>query len=167
MTRMQILLKIGDGLAPDGRPSDERALAAFARVKAEYNETVDDPAAYLHESDDESQMLGLMNPIDGRDDPGWLVRIAENWNAGIQKAYTDAVRALQDAAPEGNYLAHPDKVYPVKKAAMALDGEFYMFADNALLVNGHSGFTVLMRDDDMARIRACPGDYLIISVFPK
>lgn len=164
---MQILLKIGDGLAPDERSSDERALAAFARVKTEYNETVDDPAAYLYESDDESQMLGLLNPVDGRDDPGWLVKIAEGWNAGIQKAYTDAVRGLQEAAPEGNYLAHPDKVYPVKKAAMALDGEFYMFADRALLVDGRGSFTVLMRDDDMARIRACPGDYLIISVFPK
>lgn len=50
---------------------------------------------------------------------------------------------------------------------MALDGDFYVFADYALLVDGHSGFTVLMRDDDMARILACPGEYLIISVFPK
>lgn len=166
MTGMQVLLRIDTGLVPDKRPAKDRALAAFARVKDEYDRTAG-AGAYLYESDDEDEMLGLLNPIDGRDDPGWLVRIAENWNAGIQKTYTDAVRALQDAAPEGNYLAHPDKVYPVKKAAMALDGDFYMFADYALLVDGHGGFTVLMRDDDMARIRACPGDYLIISVFPK
>lgn len=163
---MQVLLRIDTGLIPNRRPAKDRALAAFAQVKSEYDRTAD-AGAYLYESDDESQMLGLLNPVDGRDDPGWLVKIAEGWNAGIQKAYTDAVRGLQEAAPEGNYLAHPDKVYPVKKAAMALDGEFYMFADRALLVDGRGGFTVLMRDDDMARIRACPGDYMIISVFPK
>lgn len=74
---MQVLLRIDTGLIPDKRPAKDRALAAFARVKSEYDRTTG-ADAYLYESDDEGEMLGLLNPIDGRDNPGWLVRIAEN-----------------------------------------------------------------------------------------
>lgn len=66
---MQVLLRIDTGLVPDKRPAKDRALAAFTQVKSEYDRTAG-ADAYLYESDDESQMLGLLNPIDGRDDPG-------------------------------------------------------------------------------------------------
>ena len=60
MTGMQVLLRIDTGLVPDKRPAKDRALAAFARVKDEYDRTAG-AGAYLYESDDKGEMLGLLN----------------------------------------------------------------------------------------------------------
>ena len=169
---MKILMKVDPDIRPeDSEDRDELAMTLFRSVKDVYNEDAGDKEAYLVEPEEEgaSEELDL---VDGATDPGNIIKMAENWNRNVAKdfemALVSAISKAGDTTGFMKWLNVPSQtVYTLKKAVMALDGDFYEFAETALLVNEHNYFTTRLEDAQLADIKANPGGYASITVYPK
>ena len=121
----------------------------------------------------ESRAAELLDFHDGAVEPERIVSLAEDWNKCIEKRL-DAVLARMQAAAGPRHDGTrawldcpPSDIYALKKAAMALDGDFYDFADSALLMKDRNHLSVLLKDVELSDVMARPEDYAVIEVTPK
>ncbi len=165
---MTVLLKLNDEYRVENGDKEAQAKAAFGHVSSVYADCADVSDAYLY--DPETDYAENLNFIDGKDTPEKVLEIAEGWNSNIQATFGTALRKMQASIhwTTGKYLAMPSTlIYDVKKAAMALDNDFYAFADRALLVNRSGYMTTVLHGHELDAIRARPQDYAVIEVTPK
>lgn len=178
---MLVLMKIPSEDMPDetalrdgsNNELDDAAEILFNTVKDQYNEQADCSDAYLHEYGDVSGLAENLGLVLGARDPDTIRDTAENWNKRVQKDFDNAVKTLARSLrplPDGTYPwldGSSTEIYALKKAAMALDGQFYDFADYALLVNQAQYFTTVLTSIELTDILRNPGQYAIIEVSPK
>ena len=108
---------------------------------------------------------------DGKADPEGIAELARSWNPGLADDFQRAISEAEQASAgvgAGRWLSVPGQlVYGLKKAAMALDGDFYCFAEKALLVNEYRYFTTRLSDVELEDVARNPGSYAAIDVYPK
>lgn len=169
---MLVLMKKPDGIGSAGSP-DARAMACFNRFEAAYLGYVHDKEAYLYRPDGSQSQEDELAFVDGSEDPARIRDMASAWNGYVENAFQAALDALKACAPKDDdgracWLdAAPNIIYEMKKAAIALDGQAYDFAERMLLVNGHGYPTAVLQKDQLEHILAHPGDYASIEVYPK
>lgn len=169
---MLVLMKKPESMGSAGSP-DARAMACFNRFEAAYLDHAHDKEAYLYRPDGSQSQEDELAFIDGAENPARIREIASAWNGHVEDAFQTALDALKACAPKGNsghvyWLgAVPNAIYEMKKAAIALDGQAYDFAERMLLVNGHGYPTAVLQKDQLEHILAHPGDYASIEVTPK
>lgn len=101
------------------------------------------------------------------------IDMASGWNRRVQKDFDTAVKSLAGQLkplPDGTYPwldGSSTAIYELKKAAMALDGQFYDFANHALLVNQAQYFTTVLTSVELSDILQNPEHYAAIEVSPK
>ena len=104
-------------------------------LKDAYNEEADDDEAYLaidHVADDDI--------IFGSDNPQAILDAAKEWNILLQDNLREALNGYVVSFNKNKGHDNPTAVldntatYELKKAAMAVDNDFYAFADDALYI---------------------------------
>lgn len=168
---MLFLMKIPKGTRKDGQTADELAQALFRIASCQYNEDCSDSEAYLWEPTDTYDIAKELSLLDGKKDPEVLKTVAKGWNNSLARSFDAALAAILTAAqslegPDRWLAASSTQMYDMKKAAMALDNDFYAFAEYALLVNDKY-ITTRLQDKELAAILASPEDYAAITVHPK
>lgn len=172
---MTILMKFP--VAERESPDDPNALAleAFALIGDAYDAAISDDDIVLSRIGPtlESRAAELLDFHDGAVEPERIVSLAEDWNKCIER-HLDAVLARMQAAagfrPDGTRAwldCPPSDIYALKKAAMALDGHVYAFAERALLVDEHRYLTTILRPEELLEIKSSPVDYVVLEVCPK
>lgn len=173
---MKILLRIPEEALPlpDCENFSRQAAAVlFNTVSEQYNEQVHDPDVYLYDYGDRSDMDKALNMIYGPDSPDKIKETAASWNQEIMDEFSRALKALADATPKTeagalDWLRAPSPViYDMKKAAMALDGDFYEYARQALLISKKGYFTTFLTDAQLEHILTHPEEYAVINVIPN
>ena len=149
---MKTLIKILPEERPGSDDPAELALTLFLTARGAYDECAGDDEAYLA-------------------DPEGMIRLASLWNLGLaddfQRALSEAEKA-STGEDTRRWLSVPGQImYELKKAAMALDGDFFLFAEKALLVDEHRYFTTRLTDEELEDIVKNPGNYALIEVHPK
>lgn len=166
---MLILMKKDARHADAGSP-EELAKMLFRTAVEAYNDQAADREAYLHEPDEDDYAEDL-SFVDGAADPDAIREMALGWNGNIAKAFDGSLSAVMSCAKgdgPGKWLSVPGPlVYGLKKAAMALDNDFYSFAEKALLVNDQGYFTTRLQAAELADILAHPENYAAIDAAPK
>lgn len=169
---MRILLRIPDHELPEGEGSrDETARTLFRIVADEYQDEASCSDAYLHQPDSDKGLAEELDLICGVDHPYKIRDIARSWNSDVLKEFDRSIKALMDKAPTGAdgvrdwFAAGSTLIYDVKKAAMALDSDFYDFAEDALLVRRY--FTTVLTELELKDILDHPENYAVITVSPK
>lgn len=169
---MLVLMKKPENMGGAGSP-DARAMACFNRFEAAYLGYAHDKEAYLYRPDGSQSQEDELAFVDGAEDPARIRDMASAWNGYVENAFQTALDALAACAPKGDgghacWLgAAPNAIYEMKKAAIALDGQAYDFAERMLLVNGHGYPTAVLQKDQLEHILAHPEDYASIEVHPK
>lgn len=169
---MLVLMKKPENMGEAGSP-DARAMACFNRFEAAYLGYAHDKEAYLYRPDGSQSQEDELAFIDGAEDPARIRDMASAWNKAVEDAFDKALAGMLDEAPPDEtgrtcWLSAPRPlIYEMKKAAMALDGQAYDFAERMLLVNGHGYPTAVLQKDQLDHILAHPGDYASIEVYPK
>lgn len=169
---MLVLMKKPENMGGAGSP-DARAMACFNRFEAAYLGYAHDKEAYLYRPDGSQSQEDELAFVDGAEDPDHIKSIAEGWNKAVEDAFDQALAGMLDEAPPDEtgrtcWLSAPRPlIYEMKKAAMALDGQAYDFAERMLLVNGHGYPTAVLQKDQLEHILSHPGDYASIEVYPK
>lgn len=143
----------------------ENAETVFKYVNSVYNDTAPDNEAYLHEEEPED-----IECIFGSDNPDAIVKAAEGWNKQLLDDFTHALKQVPiDLSPESlaDYK-YSSQIYALRKAAMAIDGAFYSYAEYALLVDSNATyFTTVLHTAELKEIQANPENYALIEVWPK
>lgn len=175
---MQILLKLFPSeiamLGPERDEATTEILAhgLFDRLQETYCDYADDSEAYLHEPDDTGSYVEDMELVLGADDPGKIRSIAEGWNMSLAQEMERVLSKIQACQADGIHGARrwlsaaTVDLYELKKAAMALDNDFYSFADKCLLLCGHPTAR-FSNDAELAPVLADPGSYAVVAVYPK
>lgn len=166
---MLILMRKDARHADAGSP-EELARMLFRTAVEAYNDQAADREAYLHESDEDDYAEEL-SLVDGAADPDAIREMALGWNKNIAKVFDGSLSAVMSGVKgDGSekWLSVPSPlVYGLKKAVMALDNDFYSFAEEALLVNDRGYFTTRLQDAELADILAHPENYAAIDAAPK
>lgn len=168
---MLLLMKVPKSVRKDGQTADKLAQALFRIASYHYNEDCSDSEAYLWEPPDSYEMAKELSLLDGKTDPEALKTVAKDWNNSLARNFDTALAAILTATqssegPDRWLAASSTQIYDMKKAAMALDNDFYAFAEYALLVNDKY-ITTRLQDKELDAILAEPEDYAIITVHPK
>ena len=168
---MKILMKILPEERPVADDPAELALTLFRMARDAYGECAGDSEAYLAEPDASLPADEALGLLDGKADPEGIAELARSWNPGLADDFQRALSKAEQASAgvgAGRWRSVPGQlVYGLKKAAMALDGDFYCFAEKALLVNEHRYFTTRLSDAELEDIGRNPGSYAVIDVYPK
>lgn len=169
---MLVLMKKPENMGSAGSP-DARAMACFNRFEAAYLGYVHDKEAYLYRPDGSQSQENELAFVDGTEDPDRIRDMASAWNKAVEDAFDKALAGMLDEAPPDEtgrtcWLSAPRPlIYEMKKAAMALDGQAYDFAERMLLVNGHGYPTSVLEQGQLEHILSRPEDYASIEVYPK
>lgn len=167
---MRILMKVHEHIRDQNSTPDTLALALFQTAKMVYNDDCPDPEAYLHQPDNDAPYAQELELLDGAVNPEGLTNLARSWNNDIantmEKALATILATQVCDGPARWLAAPPNQVYDLKTAVMALDGDFYAFADQALLVN-EAGFTTMLKALELNYIIQHPEQYAAITVWPK
>lgn len=128
-------------------------------LQNEYCGSVTDSCAYLViEWCDEN------NFTFGADDPSKILQVAEKWNDNITARLHRAVVVFQQTNSE-------PALYDLKKAVMAADDDFYLFADEAVLIpegeEGECWLHPLLHEDQHDQIKAHPEWFALVEVAAK
>lgn len=169
---MKILMRILEEERPMFDDSCELASILFDIASDAYDECAGDSEAYLTDPDYSLPMDKATSLLDGKADPEGIVKLARGWNEGLaadfQRILSEAEKAQTSGTGAQRWLSVPSQtMYALKKAVRALDGDFYTFAENALLVNEHRYFTTRLTDEELSDIEKNPGNYAVIEVYPK
>lgn len=170
---MRVLLRLNPDERAECVTPDETATHAFNMVKSEYNDSASCDDAYLYDPGDDIESAAEEHDlIDGAVHPEEIIAIAQAWNQRLMDEFDRALAELQKSVPLGpngkhDWLSQPQKIYDLKKAVVAIDGSFYDFAEDVLLVNEANYFTTVLTDEQLAAIIANPELYVCIEVHPK
>lgn len=167
---MKILIKAAD-LRVSGESANDLAISLFNRINADYLDQTADGEVYLLNPKDKSDTAAEdMFLIDGKEKPEEIVKEALDWNKGLEDAFSKALEAVQADVKNtlGAWLnAKYTNIYRLKKAVMALDDDFYEFAESAVLIDDHVGLRCRITEEQLNDIKAHPDDYAIVHVWPK
>ena len=167
---MFVLMRLRDrtpGLSPD-----EAYLEFFDAFKSAYEDDAADGEAYLSDPS-EDPSAAAANFVDGALAPDEIRETASRWNGTVESTFDACLGQLRAQAPlnpDGSvhWLGAPSPaIYSFRKAAVALDGQFYDFADRILLVNEHRYPTAVFTERELAHAMACPEEYAMFDVWPK
>ena len=159
---MKVLMRLdrfGDIL--DGDTVEKRSEELFYSVKNIFNEVSYRPDAYLIDEHEDC--------IFGMDAPAQLLEVATRWNADIQEAFQNTLDHLLEEAKElGAFPLDNGTTYLHRKAALALDNQFYEYGDwAACLGEEQYYFNTLVSQEELLEIQMHPENYALISVYPK
>lgn len=165
-------------LDPDEREQtrDGLAEACFRKFRDAFYDHADDPEVYLVDQTDMEDPASAMSFTDGASGEDARKRILElvaGWNKNVESVFNaslDQLRAHAKTDENGSVLwltGRSTDIYQLKKAAIALDGQAYDFADSLLLVNKHGYPTSLFDKDQLEHALAHPEDYVSFEVWPK
>ena len=146
----------------DGETSEEKARELFKIVQSIYNSCADDSEAYLIDE--------FSDCVFGEDKPEKIIREASTWNQIIREDFRRALAQLYVVRAQNAGVIPLDNqiTYELKKAAMALDNDFYSFAEQATcLGKTQDYFKTVIKDEELAEIRQNPKNYALIEVSPK
>lgn len=140
---------------------DELIESVLREISALYAESVADSEAYI---DDDSPFNGICF---GFTNPKSVALTARGWNDNIRKTFADAVLALEkNHTPDGKLPLDNSLTYEVKKAAMALDNDFYAYAEYAVALKETNSYLACVIDDkSLADIIARPERYAVATVY--
>lgn len=148
---------------------DKIATELFKHVKSQYDTQVHNQA-YLANIDNGSPAENISLVL-GAEHPETIKRTAENWNADRSREFDTALKTVNASrrgqSPDNWHNANTHALYALKKAAMTLDGDFFMFAEHALLINRYEYFTTIITDGQLRQILQIPGNYATMEVTPK
>lgn len=137
----------------------------FNEICSLYERSIDDSEAYVHNSEIEDENMhgicfGFMHPKS-------VVLTARGWNGDIRQKFADAVLTLQkNHTPDGKLPLDNPFTYAVKKAAMALDNDFYPYAEQAVALNETNNyFECIIDEKKFAEIAAYPERYAVAVVY--
>lgn len=170
---MKALIKIQSERKP-GQTPDQLAAALFGRLQSAYLDQSGDREAYLLQPEVCGEHIAeTLSFVDGMENPETLKKEAENWNGRLEASFTMALRNLEctlKRRPDmgARWLSAPDPLlYDLKKAAMALDDDFYCFAECAVLTNIDNILRCRLDDEEKKDILKHPEGYAILQVWPK
>ena len=170
---MKVLIKIHSEREPAQTP-DQLAQALFNRLQNAYLDQSGDREAYLLQPDVCGKHAAeTLSFIDGMENPETLKKEAENWNRRLEASFTMALHNMECTLKRrpgmgARWLSAPDPLlYDLKKAAMALDDDFYCFAECAVLTDVHDTLQCRLEDEEKNDIAAHPENYAILQVWPK
>lgn len=167
---MKVLIKAADSRV-SGESANDLAISLFNRINENYLDQSGDNEAYLLNPEGKSDSAAEdMFLIDGMEKPEEIVKEAAGWNKTLEDAFSkalEAVRADVKNTPGAWLNANYVKIYQLKKAAMALDDDFYEFAESAVLIDDHVGLKCRITEEELNDIKAHPDDYAIVHVWPK
>lgn len=170
---MRILMHVPENIRQESHGREELASRLFRLASDIYNECADDREAYLLRPDSPNPVSEQIELLDGHEDPEKLKQEASGWDMAIAAEFEKAIaKALasqrSDHACAARWLDVPtDAAYALKKTAMALDDDFYSFAEQAVLRKGDGHFTTRLYQEHLNQILADPGSYAAITVWPK
>lgn len=167
---MRVLMKIPDSILTRNLPAAKLARELFSIVSYHYNEECGDSEAYLQVPANDENLAEDMALLNGRYDPDKITAMAKEWNNQLAEDFERVLaQALATQACPGSarWLTIPSpQIYELKKAIMALDNDFYAFAEQALLVNSKY-ITTRLQAEELNDILAHPDSYATITVHPK
>ena len=168
---MKTLMKIFPEERPGSDDPVELALTLFLMARDAYDKCAGDDETYLADPGGSLPLDKAVGLLDGKADPEGMISLARSWNTDLaddfQRALSEAEKATAGTGGH-RWLSVPGQImYELKKAAMALDGDFYIFAEKALLINEHRYFTTRLTDEELEDIGKNPGNYALIEVHPK
>lgn len=170
---MKVLIKIKSEREPEQTP-DQLAKALFNRLQNAYLDQSGDREAYLLQPDVCGEHTAeILSFVDGMENPETLKKEAENWNHELEASFTMALRNLECTLKrkpnmDAKWLNAPDPLlYDLKKAAMALNDDFYCFAECATLIDIHDTLQCRLDSKEKNDILEHPENYAILQVWPK
>lgn len=150
------------GYVPDGETPEEKARELFETVKDIYNRCAADDEAYLVDE--------FSDFVFGENEPEKVTREASAWNQEIREDFCRALDNLytERAKDAGVFTLDNQITYELKKAAMALDNDFYSHAELATcLGETQDYFNTTIKAEELADILQNPENYALIEVWPK
>lgn len=177
---MKVLTKLKPNEMPEKSQTitpelkSEAARSMFNRFKLEYDTRFGHgcDAPYLYEPEKGADWAGELSLIYGPEYPGSIRNHAKSWNAALDDAFSAAVEKLRKETPikDGKPAWHEapgQTIYAVKMAAMAIDGDLYAFADEALMVGDYGRLETSLEQQKLDEILRHPERYAILEVYPK
>lgn len=145
----------------DSMTAEERRQELYSLTKTIYEWSSDDDEAYLCDSIGEC--------VFGFEEPERLRNVVREWNPGIIGDFRFALEAImQEERVNGTIQIDSSASYEMKKAAMALDGDFYPFAGKATcLGEAQNYFSTYVKPTELEEIMMDPSDFAMIEVYPK
>lgn len=129
------------------------------RTKDAYNACLYRPTAEQLADD---VVLGAENPCE-------IIRVAKDWNTVICQQALDAIQGAKPLLEKGD-MDNSD-THKLSCAARMVDNHWFWFADFATYIESkevrYPVFKTLLREDDLKDIIANPGQYILITVYPK
>ena len=164
---MRILVNIS------GIPGWDEATAAELNeeistlLRGLYDDSCDDDEAYMH---DEADSIIL-----GRDDKDAVITEAEQWNDRLIRDVETAIANMkQKKAETGSWAVDNSTTYELKKAAMALDNDFYAYADYAVAkpVDVSPEYPPVylettLHDSERDYIKSHPEQFAVVEIYAK
>lgn len=169
---MEVLIRLPKELSEQNLSPNELAETLHKQVCQLYNESVSDSEAYIQSIPAGVLPSRHLELVAGTIDPESIKSIGQSWNDTQSEAFTRAIKNVYEHAgrTSGQTLWHTapkTDIYVLKKAAMALDDDFYDFADRALLVDKYGRFTTILTADEICEITEHPEQFACITVYPK
>jgi len=159
---MRILTNISE-LQPETCSEEELQEEIVSQLRELYNECADDDEANLRDEADEV--------ILGRDKPDALVREAEQWNDRLRSDFDFALAQMKrQKRKNGCWPVDDQTTYALKKAALAIDDDFYSFSDYAVTrpLTGSPGYLeVVIRPEELEFTRQHPEQFAIVDIAAK
>lgn len=160
---MKVLIRLerfGCGL--DGETLEEKARTLFETVRNIYNNCANDDEAYLIDE--------FSDCVFGEHEPERVIGEASAWNQRIREDFRRALAQLYaERSKNAGVLPLDNQItYELKKAAMALDNDFYSFAELATCLGEKQDyFNSVIKGEELAAIQQNPENYALIEVWPK
>ena len=159
---MRILVNISE-LCPETCPAEELQEEIVSLLRNLYNDCADDEEAYLRDEADEVVL--------GRDKPDARIREAEHWNDKIRRDFDIALSQMEQQKDKtGLWPVDDQTTYALKKAAMAIDDDFYSFSEYAVtrpLTGAPRYLEVVVRPEELEFIRRHPEQFAIVDIAAK
>lgn len=160
--KMRILFNLSE-LTIGSTPAEELEEEIVSLLKELYNDSADDDEAYLL---DELNELVL-----GRDTPDQLVNEAMEWNDRLRKDLDIALAKMQvQKAKDGHWPVDDQTTYELKKAAMAIDDDFYSYAEYAVarpLTSEPRYLQVVVTAEELEHIKQHAEQFAIAEIYAK
>lgn len=170
---MKLLIRIPDWMREDAPSADLLAHALFQKASDAYNGHTTDTEAYLRPIPDGESPSSYLKLIDGTAKPDDIRTMAREMNDRICDRFTQALSELYHHTkkkPNGEplWLSAPDTdIYALKKAAMALDNDFFTFAESGILIDEHDCLATRLSSEEIKAIALHPEQFASITVYAK
>lgn len=160
---MKILVNISGIPGWDEATADELNEEISTLLRGLYDDSCDDDEAYLH---DEADSIIL-----GRDDKDAVITEAEQWNDRLIRDVETAIANMkQKKAETGSWPVDNSTTYELKKAAMALDNDFYAYTDYAVAKPVDASPVYLettLHDIERDEIKSHPEQFAVVEIYAK